>query len=459
MKKLKLFFLLPLMICAAVTFVGCEDSDTDGGVTGDDVTGDDATDEDEDEATGDELTSNFYYDIWVALDDTGNAMNTGSTMLIDSYDSLEDADEVVNFEGVGADVTSILHDETLIKDGYYYQIPQTEGRFGKYKVTNDMCGVIKELQLPDDAVLAARKYCGDWIDDDTLVIMGSINSYQDIAWVKINTSEMKVISSGTLTLDMSEIDWKDEDKSYTLSTSGLVSYRAEDDRLIYAYSVKRRATDSATKNTSFDVSVAFIDPSDMSIKETVTDSRVDQTYGTAFGELLQNTTFFTESGDYYICCRNSTNVTDGYSYQSGFIRIKAGETKIDDTYLGLYDLDEKVCSAEYLGGDEVLIYAQNPQVTTSADDWDSSLYSCYYSVWNMADDTRVEIECDGAKLPYCTGSLTTQLFTVADGKAYIGTNSESYVGIYVYDIEEKSAAKGATITSGYELLRIVAHEK
>ncbi len=446
---------MPLMMLAAFTMVGCSDD------VNDDVIVDGGVDGDADaDAEGDEtVDSDLYFDIWVSLDDTGNSMSTGATMLVNGYSSLDNSDDVINFVNDGADVSSSLNDETLIKDGYYYQIPQTEGRFGKYKIENDICTTIKEVQLPDGAVLSARKYCGDWIDDDTLVIMGSINSYQDVAWVKINTTDMTIEGSGTLALDMSDITLLNEDLGYTLSTSGLVGYREDDDKLIYSYSVKRAATAEATKNTSVDVSVAFIDPADMSIEKTVTDSRVEQTYGTAFGELLQSTTFFTESGDYYICTRNSSNVTSGYSYQSGFIRINAGETEIDSTYLGLYELDEKVCAAEYLGDDKVLIYGQNPSLTGVADAaWTSSLYSCYYSIWNLEDNTRVEIECDGEKLPYCTGSLTTQLFTVADGKAYIGVNSEEYVGLYVYDIDSNSTTKGASITSGYGLLRIVAHE-
>ncbi len=445
MKRLGLHLVLPLMMFATSVMVSCNDESDDDLIV----------DENGDE--GDDTTSDLYFDMWVSLDGTGDGMSTGSTMLVRSLESLDDANTTIDFVNMGADVSSTLHDETLIKDGYYYQIPQTEGRFGKYKIENDICTTIKELQLPEGAVLAARKYCGDWIDEDTLVIMGSINSYQDVAWVKINTTDMTILGSGILDLDMSDLEWANEDAGYTLSTSGLVRYREADDKLIYSYSVKRAASASTTSKTSIDVSVAFIDPSDMSIEKSDTDSRVEQTSGTAFGELLMTTTFFTEDGDYYISCRNSTNITTA-KYQSGFIRIKAGATEIDQTYLGLYELDEKVISLEYLGDDEVLLYSQNPSFTLGGDDWSSSLYSCYYSIWNLASDTRVELECGGTKLPYCAGNLTTQLFTFADDTAYIGVNSEDYIGVYVYDTEDDSVIKGAAIASGYELLRIVAHE-
>ncbi|MFI3289734.1 MAG: hypothetical protein SNH55_06380 [Rikenellaceae bacterium] len=447
MKKLGFYFILPLMMLASSLLVGCSDDNGDDPVV--DNSGDDTTD--------DTVASDTYFDIWVSLDGTGDGMSTGATMLVSSLESLDDVDSTIDFVGVGADVSSSIHDETLIKDGYYYQIPQTEGRFGKYKIENDLCTTIKEVQLPEGAVLAARKYCGDWIDDDTLVIMGSINSYQDIAWVKINTTDMTILGSGTLDLDMDDLTWANVDAGYTLSTSGLVRYREADGKLIYSYSVKRAATAETTSKISIDVSVAFIDPSDMSIEKTVTDSRIEQTSGTAFGELLMTTTFFTESGDYYISCRNSTNITTD-KYQSGFIRINAGTTEIDSSYLGLYELDEKLISMEYLGGDEVLLYAQNPSLTLGGSDWSSSLYSCYFSIWNIVDNTRVELSCDGAKLPYCSGNLTTQLFTATEDNAYIGVNAEDFIGVYVYDIDTKSVAKGSAIASGYELLRIVAHE-
>ncbi|MFR9568836.1 MAG: hypothetical protein SNJ09_08510 [Rikenellaceae bacterium] len=435
MKKIQTLLMLPLLAFALTTTSCTKD---DGG--------------------GSEETSSYHYDLWVSLDGSADSAmgSSGATLLINSYESLEDLGDVLNFENDGADVSSKLYNQTLYKGGYYYQIPQDADRFGKYKIENDMLTIVKEFKLPVGAVLAAKYYCGDWIDDDTLVIMGTINSKQNIAWLKINTTDMTLISSGTLDLDMTSIAWNGIAKSYTLSTSGLVGYRSSDDRLIYSYSVKRRATEDATEDTSMDVSVAFIDPSDMSIKTTVTDSRVEQTYGTAWGELEQNTTFFTDGGDYYICCRNSPNDT----YESGFIRIKAGETKVDPLYLGLFSLDEKVCTAEYLGGDEVLVYAQNLMLTGAEDKWSSSTeLSCYYSIWNVADNTRSQIQYNGSNLPYCTGNLTTQIFTVADGKAYIGVVSSDYTGIYIYDIAEKSTTKGATIATGYTLERVLAHEK
>ncbi|MFR9565572.1 MAG: hypothetical protein SNG14_08635 [Rikenellaceae bacterium] len=440
MKKIQTLLMLPLL-AFALTTTSCTKDDGGG---------------------SEEETSSYHYDLWVSLDGSADSAmgSSGATLLINSYESLEDLGDVLNFENDGADVSSKLYNQTLYKGGYYYQIPQDADRFGKYKIENDMLTIVKEFKLPDGAVLAAKYYCGDWIDDDTLVIMGTINSKHDIAWLKINTTDMTLISSGTLDLDKTSIEWTDTAKSYTLSTSGLVGYRSSDDRLIYSYSVKRRATEDATSDTSMDVSVAFIDPSDMSIKTTVTDSRVEQTYGTAWGELEQNTTFFTDGGDYYICCRNSTNVSEVNTYESGFIRIKAGETKVDPLYLGLFSLDEKVCTAEYLGGDEVLVYAQNLMLTGAEDTWSSSTeLSCYYSIWNVADNTRSQIQYNGSNLPYCTGNLTTQIFTVADGKAYIGVVSGDYTGIYIYDIAEKSTTKGATIATGYTLERVLAHEK
>ncbi len=444
MKKFQTLLMLPLL-AFALTTTSCNKDD--GG----------SSEQQQEE------TSSYHYDLWVSLDGSADTAmgSSGATLLINSYESLEDTEDVLNFENDGADVSSKLYNQTLYKDGYYYQIPQDADRFGKYKVENDMLTIVKEFKLPEGAVLAAKYYCGDWIDDDTLVIMGTINSKQDIAWLKINTTDMTLISSGTLALNMTAIVWADADKSYTLSTSGLVDYRSSDDRLIYSYSVKRRATADATENTSMDVSVAFIDPSDMSIKKTVTDERVEQTYGSAWGELEQNTSYFTDGGDYYICCRRSTNVSAGNTYESGFIRIKAGETKVDTDYLGLFSLDERICTAEYLGGDEVLIYAQNLDLTGNAGGkWSTDTeLSCYYSIWNIADDTRSEIAYNDSKLPYCTGNLTTQIFTIADGKAYIGVVSGDYTGIYIYDIAEKSTIKGATIATGYTLERILAHEK
>lgn len=396
-----------------------------------------------------------HFDIWVSLDGTtgSGGQDQAQTVIVQGVSSL-DQNSTLSFEGIGADVTAIMDAETMIRGKYYYQVaPLKEAKYAKYQITNTGVRVLAEHPFGKNTY-AATKYCADWIDDNTFVVIASANSNSKVVWSKVQEvdNEFTILDEGELDLSESGIE--------KYSTSGLVRYRKSDNTLIYLFCDYSRATTKTNK-----IFAAFINPDDMSIKSIAEESRSTQLAGTVYGELLQNKTFFDEKGNLYVACgkmipnsKNSSTCTDGRLY-----RINAGMCEFDASYEGFDYADGKIVTVDYLGNNKVLLYLQDPKHCGTATDnsdyngWGAK-YNCYYAIYNLVNNELKELEYAGSKLPYNLGTFS-QRSIVHGGKAYIGVNPEKGAPcIYVYDIATGTLTKGMTIQEGYEFNRIVVLE-
>lgn len=396
-----------------------------------------------------------HFDIWVSLDGTtgSGGQNQAQTVIVQGVQSLDD-DKVLSFKGIGADVTSIMDAETMIHGKYYYQVaPLKEAKYAKYQITNQGVQLLAEHSFGKNTY-AATKYCADWINDSTFVVVASANSNSKVVWSKVKEANNKftILSEGEFDLSQSGVE--------KYSTSGLVRYRKADNTLIYLFCDYSRATTKTNK-----IFAAFVNPDDMSIKSVAEEIRSTQLAGTVYGELLQNKTFFDENGNLYVACgsqiensKNSSTCTNGRIY-----RINAGASEFDASYLGFNHPDGKIVTVDYLGNNKVLLYLQDPKhcgLVADNSDYDGwgSKYNCYYAVYDLLNNELSELEYNGKKLPFNLGTFS-QRSVVRDGKAYIGVNPE--VGapvIYIYDIATGKVTKGMTIQEGYEFNRIVVLE-
>ncbi len=382
------------------------------------------------------------YDIWVSIGkDAGKA--NAETRIVKSVKSLE-SKENVDFKGAGVDVSAKLNQGSIIKDGYYYQIPKEKDRIGKYRIKDGKVEIVNEVMFKTNT-LKDRRFSHAWIDDNKLVLFGADGESQKILWIKLNTTDMTISDEGIL--DIAAPSGKYE----KLTTSGLASYRKSDNKIIYSYAYK---TGKKMKGRSDHFLVAFINPNDMKIEKTIKEDRVEFMAGTAFGELLQNKTFFSDNGDYYIACNSVLPGAKSRTQQRGnLVRIKAGETEFDKSYLGFNGKDGKIVTVDYLpnNNNKVLLYIQDPKHTSS--EWSSSgkaSYNCYYAVLDLQTDKLEEI-----KLPFSQGTFA-QRSIVKGNHAYIGINPEhTQPAVYMYDITTGETSKGITITEGYSFDRIV----
>ena len=127
MKKLEILFLAMTAMLLSATFTACSSDD-------------------DPQPTPDNEETGYHFDLWVALDKHGG-MGRDVQTLVRSMDNLEAGQAQINFEGTGVEVNSLISMETIVKDGYYYQVPVSADRFSKYTIKNNTITPVKERKF------------------------------------------------------------------------------------------------------------------------------------------------------------------------------------------------------------------------------------------------------------------------------------------------------------------------
>lgn len=424
MKRLKFLFSMMMVAMLAISFNACSDDEPNS----------DPNPNPEPE------TEDYHFDIWIAVDKHGG-MGRDVKTLVRSVESLDATQAQIDFVGEGTEVNSKLTLENIIKGAYYYQVPVEGDRFGKYTLSDNKINVVREQKFGTNTY-SPRKYTHAWLPDNTLTIMAANGDANQIIWTKLNASDMTILQEGTLGIQVPE-------GSAVFTTSGILTYREKDNKLIYFYYGKSK---KGLNSTESKVYTAVINASTMVVESNIQTALVDEMVGSAYGELLQKCTLFDESGNLYLACLS--NDADGVE-RSHLLRIKPGEKDFDPSYDGFTN-DGKLLSIEYLGDNKVLAYAREDELGTKLDD-----YSHYYAIIDLSSKRSSRIQCDGKDLPY-SGGRFSQRTAIAGGKAYIGVNpKDSNPCIYIYDIATGTTQKGVEIAEGYyfEQIRVLEDEK
>ncbi|MCD8235757.1 MAG: hypothetical protein LUD00_03705 [Prevotellaceae bacterium] len=414
------------------------------------------SDDDKDVIKGVPQVSDVHYDILASVGGAAG-MTSGSSNIIQSLSSLEE-DKVIDFANIGADITAVMDAESMIKGPYYYEAaPLGLARYSKYKVTNTDVETVAERPFGQNTY-KDRRYTHDWLNNSEFFVMGSNGKSTEILWTKLKDegSKLTIMAEGELGLatnaDYLKILEDNGITAGTFSTSGLARYRSTDNTIVYAF----RNTKDAEG-----FYVAFINATTMQVKNVVRETRAEQMAGTAYGELLQHKMFMDEHENLYIACNSLIPGAEKSTCQYGrLLRINSDEYKFDTTYEGYKGYTGKIITSDYLGNDKALLYIQDPQHTgCSADNskyagWGSD-YNGYYAILDLTTDHKSEIEFEGKKLPYSSGTFSQRSF-VLNGKAYIGVNPKNAAPcVYVYDIRNGKTTKGITIKEGYTFDRII----
>ncbi len=420
MRKLKFLFASFMALFIAFGMASCSDNDEP------DPNPDDPT-----------LIQDYHFDLWVALDRHGG-MGRDVQTLVRSVNSLEADQPEITFQGTGTEVNSILSLETILKGAYYYQVPVSGDRFAKYIIKDNKVEVVKERRFQTNTY-STRKYTHAWIDDNTLVIMAANGDASQIIWTKLNADDMTIIDEGTLDVKMPE-----GGELYT--TSGILTYRASDNKLFYFYYAKTGKAFGGNRVTP--MMTAVINPATMAV-ESDTPCFLDcEMVGTAYGELLQTTTFIDGNNNLYIAC--VTDDEDGYEH-SHLLKIPANSTSFDKNYDG-FTAEGKLISVMYVGNNKAVAYAREDKIGTKIDD-----FSHYYTVIDVEAKTSTPISYNGQRLAYSSGRFSSRMAYV-NHKAYIGVDAEGQKPqIYIYDVASAQTSLGATMASGYyfEQIRVV----
>lgn len=387
------------------------------------------------------IIQDYHFDLWVALDRHGG-MGRDVQTLVRSLNSLEADQPEITFQGQGTEVNSILSLETILKGAYYYQVPVSGDRFAKYTIKDNQIQVVKERRFQTNTY-STRKYTHAWINDNTLVIVAANGDASKIIWTKLNADDMTIIDEGTLDVKMPE-------GGELFTTSGILTYRASDNKLFYFYYAKTGKAFGGKRVTP--MMTAVINPANMAV-ESDTPCFLDcEMVGTAYGELLQTTTFIDGNNNLYIAC--VTDDVDGNEH-SHLLKIPANSTSFDKSYDG-FTADGKLISVMYVGNNKVVAYAREDKIGTKIDD-----FSHYYTVLDVVSKTSAPITFNGQRLAYSSGRFSSRMAYV-NNKAYIGVDAEGQKPqIYIYDVTSGQTSLGATMASGYyfEQIRVVEDVK
>ena len=390
-----------------------------------------------------------HFDLTVTVGKQGG-MGRDVTTIMQSRTTL-DGGPTVDFKNMGAEINADYSMEMILKGKYYYQVPVSADRFVKLQFVNNKMEVVQAQPFRENTY-NTRQYCHAWTSDNTLLIMAANGDKNAIVWTKINTDNMSIISEGTLNLQV--VDGYD-----SFTTSGILAYRESDNKLFYFYYCKKGSGRTAKNEPYFHISV--IDANTMAVEQDIINSEANEMAGSAYGELLQQTTFFDESGNLYLVTFSDTEIGE----EGKLLRISKGNYNFDAGYNGFPNSDGKLLTAQYLGNGKVFTYSRNDALTEDdgkggtrkANQIDS--YSHYYSVIDLNAKTRTRMAFNGANIDYSSGRFSQRsAFDRGAGKVFFGVNTQNAAPcVYVYDVATGTVSKGVDVAEGYyfEQIRLV----
>ncbi len=403
----------------------------------------------EQESEEPEVFAPHHFDLTVTVGRQGG-MGRDVTTIMQSRETL-DAGAVVDFKNMGAEINADYSMEAIVKGKYYYQVPVSSDRFVKLQFVGNKMQVVQAQPFRENTY-NTRQYCHAWTSDNTLVIMAANGDKDAIVWTKINTDDMSIISEGTLSLKVAD-GWE------SFTTSGILAYRESDDKLFYFYYNKKGSGRSA-KNEEF-FHIAVINASTMAVEQDIVNTEANEMAGSAYGELLQQTTFFDEKGNLYLTAFSDTEIGE----EGKLLRISNGKFNFDAGYNGFPQSDGKLLTTQYLGNGKVFTYSRNDALTEpdgkggtrKATQIDS--YSHYYSIVDLNANTRTRMTFNGTDIDYSSGRFSQRsAYDRSTKKVYFGVNTEkAQPSVYVYDVATGTVSKGVDVAEGYyfEQIRIV----
>ena len=381
-----------------------------------------------------------HFDLTVTVGKQGG-MGRDVTTIMQSREKL-DAGATVDFKNVGAEINADYSMEAITRGKYYYQVPVSADRFVKLQFKDNKMEVVQAQPFKENTY-NTRQYCHAWTADNQLIIMAANGDKNAIIWTKINTDDMTIASEGTLAINVAD-GWE------SFTTSGVLAYRESDNKLFYFYYNKNGSGRKATKEEQFHVAV--INAETMAVEQDNLCPFAAEMAGSAYGELLQQTTFFDEAGNLYLAAFSDTSIGE----EGKLLRIKKGEFNVDADYNGFPTSDGKLLTTQYLGNGKLFCYSRHDDeaLGTAIDS-----YAHYYSIVDMKAGTRTRMSFGGTEIPYSSGRFSQRsAFDPNENKVYFGVNTETaQPQIYVYDVATGSVSEGIKVSEGYyfEQIRIV----
>ena len=392
------------------------------------------------------VVKDYNFDLFVCAVKHGGMSKNKNGTYVRSVPALTADQPRVEFTGKGIDITEDYTLESITRGKYYYQVPQrATGGFVKFHIERNSAGeerIVEDAEVPfKDNVYAARKYTHAWIGDSTtLVIVGTADKTTKIIWTKLAESNLAIQSEGTFDIKLPE-GYK------AFSTAGLLTYRKSDKKLYYFYLTKfsEGRTETHAENATW---IAVINPETMAVESNteVPESVMEETAGSAYGELMQSMIMYDEADNMYV----AGMYTDGTNDFGILRRIPVGSKSFDTNWNGFPNPEGKLLTIQYLGNGKALCYSRDESLGTKIDS-----KSHFYSIIDLLTGSRSRVKYNGQDLQYCGGRFS-QRSVVVNNKAYIGVGGEvegeaeaTYPTIYIYDCKTGAVEKGRELSKGF----------
>lgn len=401
-----------------------------------------------------ETIAPYHFDITVTVGQQGG-MGRDVTTIMKSLNSLVVADPI-GFANEGCEINADYSMEAIVKGKYYYQVPVDAKQFVKLQFVNNRMQVVQAQPFKQNTY-NTRQYCHAWLNDNTLLIMAANGEKNAILWTKLNTDNMTILAEGTLDLKVAE-GWE------TFTTSGIAAYRKSDGKLFYFYFNKKGSGRTATNEGHFHVAV--INAETMAVEQdNLNTDHVGEMAGSAYGELLQQTTFFDEQDNLYLVAFVDTD-KEGLNREIGtLMRIKKGEYNFEAGYNGFPNSEGKLLTVQYLGNGKVFCYSRNDNLTETNSKGKLAVmngidsYSHYYSIVDLNAKTRQRMQFGSKDIDYSSGRFAQRsAFAKKEGKVYFGVNTKDAApAIYSYDVKTGEVLHASDVAEGFffEQIRII----
>ncbi len=388
-------------VCAAMLFTSCSKNED--------------PDPKETEMKTATKTETPKFGIWTQV---GSSPNTSYSIL--GVNSLREGS--VKLEGKGIDVSTSLDNSVITRDGYYYFYDSSKGQFGKYHLEDGAVSAVKQVPLSNLASLAGHT----WINDKTLVIIGTNNAADAVHYSVIDVNNLS-IKNGSVS-GLPELR-----KGYRYRVGGDLQYK--DGKLFFSV-IMQYITSSILYPRLNTLAVSY--PGFVVTHNSMDSHTVG--VGSPSGDFA--TSFVNEQGDmYFLTSWNGTWRTGTISPRLIY-RIKAGSDELDEVYI--LKPNERFGYEPAAGGlfmnlgdgKAIIKYQKDPEDT-------NTLFG--YVILNLTTGKEVR---KLTEIPF--GGSGERNVYVEDGKAYIAVLSGKGTDyIWIYDSKTDQVSKGLQIQGGY----------
>lgn len=408
-----------------------------------------------------EDAKNVHLDLWLSVEGTSATGN-----YVARVDDPTDNSQIVNVNGSGVEVTGKLTYGAIQKDGYYYFA--TEGNDGlvKYQITKtqivpvETCPYKKNI-FKKGRMTGAISASHEWIGNDVLLLSQYNSTTKKHVWSKYNTKTMTVVEEGEFDL------MKRFPDAYKFSTSGHFRYRASDGKLLFFTSIHYKGEGNhpmtgAPNTVRGPLAVVVLDEKTMEITSATTDDRISGLALEAYGDTQQEKAYFDNNGDLYLIClqKGSTYSPGGPIPECVIVRMKDGESTMDQNYLFTPSKDTNILILKYLSPGKAIVFAgdHDRYYNGNKGDYDSYNYDAYYyGIFDSQAKTITRLKKDGSDLPWSTGGFNNYIARIGD-KMYLGVNALKgefhQANVYSLDVNTLSLSDAFKVDGKLNFLRM-----